>query len=83
MKDMSLLELPKIMEKSNANLKWFFSNQEWLMNKYPNELVAIDDEQFIDHDKSFEKLSQRLKDNNQYTDSILIQPIHDKSMKLM
>jgi hypothetical protein len=80
---MSTVELPKIIEKSNANMKWFFSNHEWLLASYPNEFVAIDDKRFVDHDKNFEQLLNRLKKNNRYSDSILIQPVYERNVKQM
>lgn len=83
MNGMSLLELPRTMGKANSNMKWFIDNQQPLIDKFPNEYVAIDNEQLIDQDKKFESLLERLKNNGQYTDTVLIQQVHDKNAKLM
>jgi hypothetical protein len=80
---MSLFELPKTIEKSNLNMKWFFKNQEWLMSNFLNEFVAIDNEQSIDHAPTYNELLHKLKKIKQYTNSTLIQFIHDKNIKLM
>lgn len=80
---MSLFELPKIMEKSNMNMKWFFNNQEWLISNFLDEFVAIDNEHLIDHSKNSKELLDKLKKNKQYTNSLLIQFVHGKNIKLM
>jgi hypothetical protein len=80
---MPSLDLPKVMEKSNANMKWVFNNQKSLIDQYQNEYITIDNESFIDHDKNFKQLLDKLKKNRRYTDSTFIQFIPDKDMKLM
>ncbi|MPZ08360.1 MAG: hypothetical protein GEU26_18425 [Nitrososphaeraceae archaeon] len=71
------------MEKSNMNMKWFFNNQEWLISNFLDEFVAIDNEQLIDHSKNSKELLDKLKKNKQYTNSLLIQFVHGKNIKLM
>ncbi|MGZ8891048.1 MAG: hypothetical protein ACXW0J_06575 [Nitrososphaeraceae archaeon] len=44
---MTLIEIPDILTKSNANLKWFIDNHKMLLDKYQEIFVAIDDGQII------------------------------------
>jgi hypothetical protein len=74
--------MPKIMAKSNLNLKWFSNNHENLIDEYQDKFVAIDDERIIDSDKDINELLERLKKSNRYTDSMLITFVQNRNTKL-
>lgn len=79
---MTLIEIPDILTKSNANLKWFIDNQEMLLDKYQEKFVAIDDGQIIDSNTDIKELMDKLKQSNRYYDSTLIQYINNRNTKL-
>jgi hypothetical protein len=69
------------MTKSNLNLKWFINNHEMLIDRYRDKFVAIDDERVVDSEMTLNELLNRLRRNGQYTNSMLIQFIHDRNTK--
>ncbi len=79
---MTLIEIPDILTKSNANLKWFIDNHEMLLDKYQEKFVAIDDGQIIDSNTDIKELMDKLKQSNRYSDSTLIQYINNRNTKL-
>ena len=79
---MTLIEIPDILTKSNANLKWFIDNHEMLLDKYQEKCVAIDDGQIIDSNTDIKELMDKLKQSNRYSDSTLIQYINNRNTKL-
>jgi Family of unknown function (DUF5678) len=78
----TLIEIPDILTKSNANLKWFIDNHEMLLDKYQEKFVAIDDGQIIDSNTDIKELMDKLKQSNRYYDSTLIQYINNRNTKL-
>ena len=79
---MTLIEIPDILTKSNANLKWFIDNHEMLLDKYQEKFVVIDDGQIIDSNTDIKELMDKLKQSNRYYDSTLIQYINNRNTKL-
>ena len=79
---MTLIEIPDILTKSNANLKWFIDNHEILLDKYQEKFVAIDEEQVIESSSDIKDLMENLKQNNRLSDSALIQYINNRNTKL-
>jgi DNA-binding NtrC family response regulator len=47
--------------RSAADARWVHGNIGELMKDYPGEVVAVLDEEVVDHDKSFDELSERVK----------------------
>jgi hypothetical protein len=78
----TLIEIPDILTKSNANLKWFIDNHEMLLDKYQEKFVAINDGQIIDSNTDIRELMDKLKQSNRYSDSTLIQYINNRNTKL-
>ena len=70
---MTLIEIPDILTKSNANLKWFIDNHKMLLDKYQEKFVAIDDGQIIDSNTDIKELMDKLKQSNRLSDSALIE----------
>ena len=79
---MTLIEIPDILTKANANLKWFIDNHEMLLDKYQEKFVAIDEEQVIESSSDIKELMENLKQNNRLSDSALIQYINNRNTKL-
>ncbi len=70
---MSLLEMPNIISKANANFKWFVDNHEMLIDKYKDKFVAIDNDEVIESNSDIHDLLKRLQENKNHSNSTLIQ----------
>ncbi|MDN5868869.1 MAG: DUF5678 domain-containing protein [Candidatus Nitrosocosmicus sp.] len=70
-----LLELPKTLNQSNENFRWFLDHYEMLIEKYLNKFVAIDHEKVLDSDDNLQVLLTRIREDNKYSHALLIQQI--------
>ena len=48
------------IEAIRPDLKWFEANRQRLLQRYPNEYVAILNRKVVDHDREFAGLAQRV-----------------------
>jgi hypothetical protein len=82
MNDFTLLELPKTLAKSNYNLRWFLDNRDMLLDKFPNKFVVIEDGSVIDSSSNLDELLERLKTNEKYSSSSMIELINVRANQL-
>ncbi|MDQ4074515.1 MAG: DUF5678 domain-containing protein [Thermoproteota archaeon] len=52
-----------MLEQYKENLNWFNSNYNFLVHRYNNQYVAINNNKIIDFDRYLDKLIERLKAN--------------------
>lgn len=65
------------------NMDYFQDHYEELKKKYPNEYVAINDGDVIDHDCDPDALMDRLHNKYQDIGTFVVEPIIDKKIKLV
>lgn len=75
----SILEIPELISKANANLKWLINNYEMLVEKYPDKVVAVDHENYVDSDDKQDELIKRLSEKGLLTNTLLMQFIPNKN----
>jgi hypothetical protein len=68
----SLPDLFALNSKTDINLKWFLKNHGNLIRDYNNEFIAIENEDVIEHHSEMEGFFNRLKRNENYSNSTLI-----------
>jgi hypothetical protein len=56
-----LQELPKPTVTSMRNLDWFLAHFDELVERYPGEWLAIQDDEVIAHDLSAEALGKKIR----------------------
>lgn len=78
---LSILDIPKNFAKANENLKWFLDNHESLIGQYVKQFIAIDNKGVIDCDSNITDLLRKLKENERYSESTLIEYIDDQKNK--
>ena len=78
---LSILDIPKNFAKANENLKWFLNNHESLIGQYVRQFIAIDSKEVIDYDSNITDLLQKLKRDEKYSESTLIEYIDDQKNK--
>ncbi len=64
------------LERLKDNFDWFYSNYIHLKKYYKNQYVAVENKKYLDNDKSFDTLVERLKITN-YSNSIAIEFVYD------
>jgi len=66
-------DIPNITVKANENLKWFVNNHDMLIAQYLNRYIAINDGKVIGVDYDIHELLNKIKDNEGYSKSTLIE----------
>ena len=76
-------EIIENIKKRMMNKKWLYENYDEIREEHAYEYVAIDNEQIINSDKNRNHLREKLKEEFQKIDHILIELINSKNIRLL